>query len=70
MRPFNGKPLIAWPIIAATKCKNIDTVIVSTDSEEIASQAKLFGAIVPSLRPPYLAQDNTTTETTFKICTR
>ena len=66
LRLFNGKPLIAWPIIAATRCKNIDTVIVTTDSEEIATQAKLFGAIVPSLRPSYLAQDNTTTETTLK----
>ena len=44
LRLFNGKPLIAWPIIAATNCKKIDTVIVTTDSEEIATQAKLFGA--------------------------
>ena len=66
LRLFNGKPLIAWPIIAAKRCKNIDTVIVTTDSEEIATQAKLFGASVPSLRPSNLAQDNSTTETTLK----
>ena len=66
LRLFNGKPLIAWPIIAAKRCKNIDTVIVTTDSEEIATQAKLFGASVPSLRPSHLAQDNSTTETTLK----
>ena len=66
LRLFNGKPLIAWPIIAASKCKNVDTIVVTTDSEEIATQAKLFGASVPSLRPSHLAQDNSTTETTLK----
>ena len=66
LRIFNGKPLIAWPIIAATNCKRIDNVIVSTDSEEIAIKAKLYGAQVPSLRPPNLAQDNTTTEATLR----
>ena len=66
LRLFNGKPLIAWPIIAATNCSRIDTVLVTTDSKEIASQAKLFGAQVPSLRPPNLAQDNTTTEVTLR----
>ena len=66
LRIFNGKPLIAWPIIAAKSCEKIDTVIVTTDSEEIATQAKLFGASVPSLRPSNLAQDSTTTEATLK----
>ena len=66
LRIFNGKPLIAWPIIAATNCNRIDNVIVSTDSEEIAKQAKLYGAQVPYLRPPNLAQDNTTTEATLR----
>ena len=66
LRIFNGKPLIAWPIIAAKTCKKIDTVVVTTDSEEIAAQAKLFGASVPSLRPSSLAQDNSTTEATLK----
>ena len=66
LRLFNGKPLIAWPIIAATRCKSVDTVIVTTDSEEIAAQAKLYGATVPALRPSKLAQDNSTTEATLK----
>lgn len=66
LKVFNGKPLIAWPIIAAKSCEKIDTVIVTTDSEEIATQAKLFGANVPELRPSNLAQDNTTTEATLK----
>ena len=66
LRIFNGKPLIAWPIIAATNCKRIDDVIVTTDSEEIAVQAKLYGAQVPFLRQSNLAQDNTTTEATLR----
>ena len=63
---FNGKPLIAWPIFAAKQCEKIDEIIVSTDSEEIAETADLFGATVPSLRPTDLAQDDTTTEATLK----
>ncbi len=66
LRLFNGKPLIAWPIIAANSCEKIDTVVVTTDSKEIAKQAKLFGANVPFLRASNLAQDNTTTEATLR----
>ena len=63
---FNGKPLIAWPILAAKQCEKIDQIIVTTDSEEIAEKAVFFGATVPSLRPANLAQDETTTEATLK----
>ena len=63
---FNGKPLIAWPILAAKQCERIDEIIVTTDSKEIAEKADFFGANVPSLRPTNLAQDDTTTEATLK----
>ena len=66
LRIFNGKPLIAWPIIAASSCKKIDSVVVTTDSKEIATVAKSFGALVPGLRSSNLAQDNSTTEATLK----
>ena len=66
LKSFNGKPLIAWPILAAKQCEKIDQIIVTTDSEEIAEKADFFGATVPSLRPTTLAQDNTTTEETLK----
>ena len=66
LRLFNGKPLIAWPIIAASRCKDVDTVLVTTDNEKIATQAKLYGAAVPALRPHNLSQDNSTTEATLK----
>ena len=44
---FNGKPLIAWPIIAAKLCEKVDEVVVTTDSSDIAEKARLFGATVP-----------------------
>ena len=55
--PFCGKPLIGWSIEHALQVDGIDRVIVSTDSEEIASIAKQFGAEVPFLRPSELASD-------------
>ena len=63
---FNGKPLAAWPILAAKKCKKIDQILVTTGLMKIAKKAEFFGATVPSLRPTNLAQDDTTTETTLK----
>ena len=39
-----GKPLIAYTLEAALKSKEIERVIVSTDSQEIASIAKQYGA--------------------------
>ena len=55
--PFAGKPLIAWAIEHASEVGRIDQVIVSTDSDEIATVAKEYGATVPFLRPEKLAQD-------------
>lgn len=47
---FCGKPLIAWTIEAAQKAGIFDTIVVSTDDEEIASVSKEYGAEVPFLR--------------------
>lgn len=47
---FCGKPMIAWTIEAALDSGLFDTVLVSTDDEEIASVARQFGADVPFLR--------------------
>lgn len=57
IRPLAGKPLIGWAIEHARAVSRIDRLIVSTDSEEIASVAKEFGAEVPFLRPAELAHD-------------
>lgn len=59
VKPFAGLPLIAHSIRFARLCPEIDRLIVSTDSSEIARVAQAFGADVPFMRPPDLAQDDT-----------
>ena len=54
-----GKPLIAYTIETALKCKLLDRVIVSTDDTEIAAISKKHGAEVPFIRPRELALDTT-----------
>lgn len=58
---FCGKPIIAWSIQAALSSGCFDSVIVSTDDEEIASVAREWGADVPFMRPPELSDDYTET---------
>lgn len=58
---LGDKPLIAWTIEAAIKSNVFDHVFVSTDSEEIASVSRDYGAKVPFLRPAELASDTATT---------
>jgi CMP-N,N'-diacetyllegionaminic acid synthase len=55
------KPLIAYPIDLAKSIKEINKIIVSTDSQKIADIAKSFGAEVPFIRPKNLAKDDTPT---------
>ena len=55
---FNGKPLIAWSILEAKKSKLIDSIIVSTEDQEIADIAIKYGALVPYLRPDHLSADS------------
>lgn len=57
IRPLGGLPLIAHSIRLAKLCPEIDRVIVSTDSEEIAAVARVHGGDVPFLRPEALARD-------------
>ena len=57
IRPLLGKPLIAWSIEQALACPEIDRVVISTDSPDIAAVAKAFGAEVPFMRPAELAND-------------
>lgn len=57
IRPFVGKPLLYYTIHEAKKCKELDRIIVSTDSPKYAAIAKKFGAEVPYLRPKHLASD-------------
>ncbi|WP_321493244.1 acylneuraminate cytidylyltransferase family protein [uncultured Desulfobacter sp.] len=57
IRLLNGKPLIAYTIASALKCKNITKTLVSTEDNEIAEISKAFNAEVPFLRPRELAMD-------------
>lgn len=59
IRPFGGKPIIAWSIEAALASGLFWKVLVSTDDEEIAEVAAAHGAEVPALRPRGLADDHT-----------
>lgn len=54
---LNGKPLIAYSIKAALDSGVFTSVIVSTDSEEIAQVARQCGAKVPRMRGPELSND-------------
>ena len=59
IKPFCGKPLIAWTIEEARKSNYVTRIIVSTDDVEIADIARQYGAEVPFMRPAALAEDMT-----------
>ena len=61
IRDFCGKPIIAYAIEAAIESGIYDTVMVSTDSEEIAEIAKEYGAQVPFFRSEKNSNDYATT---------
>jgi len=51
IRPLAGHPLLAYAIATARQAGVFERVLVSTDSEEVASVARRYGADVPFLRP-------------------
>ena len=57
IRPFLGKPVIAYSIAAALQSGLFDEVMVSTDDEEIAEVARQYGAKVPFMRSATTADD-------------
>ena len=61
IREFCGKPILAYSIEAALASGIFDTVMVSTDDEEIAEVAKRYGAEVPFYRSEKTANDYATT---------
>ncbi len=46
VRHLGGKPLIAYPIIAALSSKMVTAVVVTTDCDQIAYIARIYGAEV------------------------
>ena len=61
IKPFIGKPIMAYSIEAALRSGVFDEVMVSTDDEEFAAIAKQFGASVPFMRSDATANDYATT---------
>lgn len=67
LAPLGGKPLLAWPIDVAASVPEIDSIIVSTDCEEIAQESEARGAEI-QLRPPYLATDEAVVADVIRYC--
>ncbi len=61
IKPFMGKPIIAYSVEAALQSGSFDEVMVSTDDEEIAAVARQYGAKVPFMRSARTANDYATT---------
>lgn len=59
IRLLGGKPLIAYSIEAALTSGVFNRVVVSTDSEEIATVSQEWGAEVPFLRSSNISDDVT-----------
>ncbi len=57
VRVLQGHPMLAYTIAPALESGVFDSVIVSTDSDEIAAIARHYGAEVPFLRPAEFAGD-------------
>jgi len=51
IRLINGRPLVYWTLDAAAGCREVDKVVVSTDSDEIRK-------VVPKRYPRILHQLN------------
>lgn len=61
IKPFLGKPIIAYSISAALEAGCFDEVMVSTDDREIAEVAQNYGAKVPFFRSAETSNDFSTT---------
>lgn len=66
VKPFLGKPMLAYSIEAALATGLFDEVMVSTDDEEIAEMARKYGAQVPFLRSAETSNDYATTADVLK----
>ena len=57
IKDFCGKPIIAYSIEAAIAAGVFDTVMVSTDDDEIAEVARQYGAEIPFFRSEKTSND-------------
>lgn len=61
IKSLRGKPLIQYTLDAARACFTTEQIIISTDDIEIKKVVEELGQPIRSLRPVFLAQDNTPT---------
>jgi len=66
IKPFFGKPLIAYSIEAAKSSGLFDRIVVSTDDAEITEIARHCGAEVPFVRPESLSNDMASSDAVIK----
>jgi len=59
-----GRPLMAYPLIAARESKHVDRIYASTDSDEIMGVARRYGAEI-MVRPPELCTPEALGEDAF-----
>jgi pseudaminic acid cytidylyltransferase len=58
LKPFCGLPMVAWPVKAAVESGLFESVVISTDDENIRNTAIEYGASAPFLRPTELSGDS------------
>ena len=62
LKDLCGKPMMAYPILAAKGARGVNRVVVTTESEKIKEIALRYGAEVPFLRPVELTEDAVTSQ--------
>jgi len=65
--PIAGQPLIGYTIKAAVESKEFDSVLITSDDEEILKYAKSVGASTLR-RPGFLAEDVSPTDPVIQHC--
>lgn len=68
IRDFCGSPLIVHTIKFCQAAEIFDRIIVSTDSEEIATISEAAGAEIPFIRPSHLASETASEFSAWKHC--
>lgn len=66
VKPFLGKPMLAYSIETANQTGLFDEIMVSTDDDEIVEVARQYGAKVPFKRSAETASDFATTADVLK----
>jgi CMP-N,N'-diacetyllegionaminic acid synthase len=54
----NGRPLLCWTVAAARAAQVLDSVVLSSDDDEIIATARACGCEAPFRRPAPLASDS------------